>query len=465
MKKCVITVRDEVTCFITNLQPLDIEELEKRFSVYVDGYRFMPAFKLGRWDGKKKFFEKTGKTYLSFLPSILEYLDSKNYEFDLVDLRKPVENPKLRATADQFAEFGISLRPYQVDSVNILISAGTGFVIAGTGAGKSLICASIVDIYGKSDFRTITIVPSSDLVSQTAEWYVQCGIDAGEYSGGKKEIDCQHIVATWQSLQNNPHLMELFQMCIVDEAHGLKGQVVYDLITTHGKNIPFRFGVTGTFPKSQADQMTLRSTIGEIQKEIPAKWLIENHYLAKVEIEPVLINVKADVEDFPDYGSEKAFLSKSEERLNVIADLIISGCMKYGNTLVLVNSVEMGKTLHEMISDSVFLYGNNDKKERKDQYDQYAVRDDIITIATFGIASTGISIDRIFHLIMIDVGKSFIRAIQTIGRGTRLASDKDSVYVRDVYSNLKWSKKHAKERKKYYDEAGYPVLPTVKINK
>ena len=182
MKKCVITVRDEVTCFITNLQPLDIEELEKRFSVYVDGYRFMPAFKLGRWDGKKKFFEKTGKTYLSFLPSILEYLDSKNYEFDLVDLRKPVENPKLRATADQFAEFGISLRPYQVDSVNILISAGTGFVIAGTGAGKSLICASIVDIYGKSDFRTITIVPSSDLVSQTAEWYVQCGIDAVKLS-------------------------------------------------------------------------------------------------------------------------------------------------------------------------------------------------------------------------------------------------------------------------------------------
>ena len=101
-------------------------------------------------------------------------------------------------------------------------------------------------------------------------------MDAGEYYGSNKEIDKQHVVATWQSLQNNPQLMSLFQMFIIDEAHGVKGQVIYDLITESGKNIPFRFGVTGTFPKPLADQMTLKSTIGQIHKEIPAKWLIEN---------------------------------------------------------------------------------------------------------------------------------------------------------------------------------------------
>lgn len=62
MKKCVITVKDEVFCFLSGLRAQDQEHLEKKFSVYVEGFRFMPAYKLGRWDGKKKFFEATGKT-------------------------------------------------------------------------------------------------------------------------------------------------------------------------------------------------------------------------------------------------------------------------------------------------------------------------------------------------------------------------------------------------------------------
>lgn len=461
--KCFITVRDEVFCFITNVRPSDLEALEKQFAVYVEGYRFMPAFRLGRWDGKKKFFDKNGKCFIRFLPEIVGFLDSQGYEIELVDHRKPVRNPEGRAHKDQFAEFGVFLRPYQIDAVNILVDEGSGFVIAGTGAGKSLICASLADIYGQADYKTITVVPSSDLVTQTADWYKICGMDAGEYYGSNKEIDCQHVVATWQSLQNNAQLMSLFQMFIIDEAHGTKGPVIYDLITEHGKNIPFRFGVTGTFPKPLADQMSLKSTIGQIHKEIPAKWLIENGFLAKVEIEPVIIESKSKEDDFPDYASERSYIAKNEARLDVIADLIIAKCEKYGNTLVLVNSVEMGEKLKRMIKDSVFLYGENDKKERKDQYDAYKEKNDVITIATFGIASTGISIDRIFCLMLLDSGKSFVRAIQSVGRGTRLAHDKNSVHVVDVYGNLKWSKKHFKERAKFYSEAGYPVTAPVKI--
>jgi superfamily II DNA or RNA helicase len=51
-------------------------------------------------------------------------------------------------------------------------------------------------------------------------------------------------------------------------------------------------------------------------------------------------------------------------------------------------------------------------------------RDDLIVIASSGIASTGISIDRVFCLCLVDAGKSFIKAIQSIGRGLRLAEDK-----------------------------------------
>lgn len=89
--------------------------------------------------------------------------------------------------------------------------------------------------------------------------------------------------------------------------------------------------------------------------------------------------------------------------------------------------------------------------------------DDLIVIASSGIASTGISIDRIFCMMLIDPGKSFIKTIQSIGRGLRKGRDKDAVHVVDVHSKLKWARKHARERVKHYTEAGYAVLKKLTI--
>jgi superfamily II DNA or RNA helicase len=65
---------------------------------------------------------------------------------------------------------------------------------------------------------------------------------------------------------------------------------------------------------------------------------------------------------------------------------------------------------------------------------------------------------------MVDAGKSFIKCIQSIGRGLRKAQDKERVHLVDVHSSLKWSRKHFRERKKYYTQAEYPVLKTQKAN-
>ena len=59
-------------------------------------------------------------------------------------------------------------------------------------------------------------------------------------------------------------------------------------------------------------------------------------------------------------------------------------------------------------------------------------------------------------MFLIDIGQSFIRTIQAIGRGLRKGVDKTHVDVIDVCSDLKYSKRHLRERKKYYKEAKYP---------
>ena len=77
-------------------------------------------------------------------------------------------------------------------------------------------------------------------------------------------------------------------------------------------------------------------------------------------------------------------------------------------------------------------------------------------MATYGVAAVGINIPRIFNLVLLEPGKSFVRVIQSIGRGIRKAQDKDHVEIWDLTSSAKFSKKHLTTRKKYYEEAGYP---------
>ena len=235
------------------------------------------------------------------------------------------------------------------------------------------------------------------------------------------------------------------------------------LINDHGKHIAFRFGVTGTLPKPECDQMAIFSSIGSVIHEIPAAWLIKHEYLASVDIQPVEINETYIDEEFPDYASEKSFLSKSTHRMEMIADIIISQCAKRGNTLVLVNSIPFGERLASLIKGAVFLYGESPKDLRKEHYDMFEEKDDLIVIASSGIASTGISIDRVFNLILVDAGKSFIKAIQSIGRGLRRGRDKDAVMVFDIHSKQKWARKHYKEREKHYKAASYPIMKKIAV--
>jgi superfamily II DNA or RNA helicase len=462
-KVCHLTIRDEVWCHLTGLQPDEVEFLWKKFGIHVEGYFFMPAYKLGRWDGKVRFFEKTGKTYQRLLDKVLPYVEGWGYDIQLVDNRRQFHPPIESATTTMFMHREVygkkfMLRPYQEECINACIDAGSGFIIAGTGAGKTSITAGIAYIYSRAEYRTITIVPSSDLVDQTAEWYEALGIDTGRYDGGTKDLDHLNVVSTWQALQYNPDILKDFQVVIWDEAHGIKATVAQKLLNEAGKHIPFRFGVTGTFPKPECDRMSLHSAIGPILREVPAKWLIENGYLARLEIEPVELNETYVEEEFPDYAAEKAFVSKSPARMEMIANVIISKCSIHGNTLVLVNSIPFGQKLAALIKDSIFLYGESPKDLRREHYEMFEKRDDLIVIASSGIASTGISIDRVFCLMLVDPGKSFIRAIQSIGRGLRKAEDKEAVHVVDIHSKLKWARKHWKEREKYFKEAGYPVL-------
>ena len=64
-------------------------------------------------------------------------------------------------------------------------------------------------------------------------------------------------------------------------------------------------------------------------------------------------------------------------------------------------------------------------------------------------------------MVLIEPGKSFVRVIQSIGRGIRKAEDKDYPHVVDITSNPKYSKRHLTKRKAFYKEQGFFTVTKV----
>ena len=124
---------------------------------------------------------------------------------------------------------------------------------------------------------------------------------------------------------------------------------------------------------------------------------------------------------------------------------------------------KMLESLQEFLPNSTFLKGADKSDVRQQHYKEIAQSENKILIATYGIASTGINIPRIFNLVMIESGKSYIKVIQSIGRGIRKAKDKDFVEIYDFTSSLKYSKRHLSKRKNFYKKVQYPFTVT-KIN-
>jgi superfamily II DNA or RNA helicase len=160
--------------------------------------------------------------------------------------------------------------------------------------------------------------------------------------------------------------------------------------------------------------------------------------------------------EYNNYQSELKYLLEESGRLDTMASLI-QKVNETGNTLVLVDRITAGQELVKRLGDrAVFVSGATKAKDRQDEYDEVAEATDKIIVATYGVAAVGINIPRIFNLVLVEPGKSFVRVIQSIGRGIRKAEDKDHVQIWDITSTCKFAKRHLTKRKQFYKEARYP---------
>ena len=478
MPSCKLIIEDEVNIKLEGLEVDVRRKLANALKFEVPYARYMPQYKLGRWDGKVAFFGIGGTGYVNHLDVIVDVLEKNKVSIvDIEDRRHPVSFnfPTIdeRYWADQGVRWPkghpaegeeIILRDYQVTAINNFLQNPQSLQEIATGAGKTITTATLSHIsepYG----RSLVIVPNKSLVTQTEEDYINCGLDVGVYFGDRKELGKTHTICTWQSLNildkkfkdgsavlSLAEFLDGVRTIIVDEVHQAKAEVLKNLLTRNLRNAPIRWGLTGTVPKERFEFESIHASLGPVIGQISAKELQDKGVLSQVHVNIVQL---MDTVAHSGYQEELKYLTTNKARIEYIGKLL-NTVKESGNTLILVDRISAGEMLHELIPGSVFVKGDVKLKDRKDAYDDINTGDNQVVIATYGVAAVGINIPRIFNLVLIEPGKSFVRVIQSIGRGVRKAKDKDFVQIWDLTSTCKFAKRHLTQRKKFYKEAQYP---------
>jgi superfamily II DNA or RNA helicase len=362
----------------------------------------------------------------------------------------------------------LKLRDYQSDAVERCLENGMGTVVAATGAGKSLVQASLLENWKMlaGTFRCLLIVPGLALVNQLVNDFESYGVSFS-YSGWTGGTDLQDTEVVIVNSENfcsqfgNFKKLLNVDLVLVDECHKTKqGNVVSKYISKI--KTPHKYGFTGTLPKNKIDEWKIIGTFGPVIYEKDSKSLRDEKYLANVEVRMLKLNHKTRRKS--GYKSERAFLEKSQQRMDLVVN--IANKLKK-NVLILVDRLEYGEKLREDFhktdnhKTAWFISGEMPVETRQKIIDAMEQNNDIVCIAMSSIFSTGINIKNLHYIIFIFGGKSFIRTIQSIGRGLRLHESKHKLVLFDLYDNMEYSEQHAEERKQFYDEESIPWVETI----
>lgn len=405
--------KDNEELVVSSSTRIEYHQLNLWLTRHVKGYRYMPAFKMGVWNGQQSYF-KNGRINLGLWKECLRGCQEIGASFILENKEDfPINREVTLEGVSDFCKLffkhhkvknkdgeWIPFMPYdhQIEAAFKILKNRYCMAEVATSGGKSLII-SIVIFYTLKNIdpsaKFLLIVPSITLVTQfydniveynegvntlqdkreskilhilENEDYNPCDLRIEEvmsdrprkYSG----VDNANIyIGTYQSLEKWPkQFFQQFHTIACDEAHGAKSKTILSILQKTFKTAYSRFGVSGTFPPDDSCEiLTIQSVLGPKITEVSAHQLKEKGIISPMKIKAIILN--HNDKEFGDRITnikkggmgrealelEKDFIHISEKRLNMIRK-IVDKCDK--NTLVLFHSIEYGqKILDKLKSD------------------------------------------------------------------------------------------------------------------
>jgi superfamily II DNA or RNA helicase len=354
---------------------------------------------------------------------------------------------------------GQPLRDYQVNVVKLALKTGRGICLMGTGAGKTLATAALIENYylnatNKNAFKCLVVVPDLGLVTQTFNDFLSYGISykITKWTGSTTPDFTANVIVVNMSIlqrrfEENEWLKHI-DLLVVDECHKSAAEVsgkIISKITT-----PHKYGFTGTLPDNNGDKWSVLGKLGPVIYEKNSFELRQENFLVNVNV--TCVNMFYNRVPKMKYKEELDFIYNSEFRNNTIKEI----AQKFPkNILILINHIRHGEMLLEKLSGTskkvYFIQGKVEVEERERIKELIEKHDDVVCIALSSIFSTGVNIKNLHMIMFAAGGKAFIRTVQSIGRGLRLHPSKNKLIIFDLIDNLHYGIEHGLARKSIYN--------------
>jgi superfamily II DNA or RNA helicase len=472
--------KNEAQLYVTSDDSGILQELSEYFTFYVDGYKFIPAFRNKLWDGKIRLYNRMDKTIpYGLLQETLQFSKDRGYK---VQVDPAIEN---RYSYDKSFIDKIPLcsggkeietRDYQKKAFEFATENGRSILVSPTGSGKSLIIYLLLRYYLKEelDKKVIIIVPTTSLVEQMYKDFDDYSSNDPDfnveedvhriYSGKEKQFEQSVVITTWQSaIKLDSSWFSQFGCVIGDEAHMFKAKSL-TTIMNRLVHADMRIGTTGTLDGGQVNELTLVGNFGPVYKVTSTQTLIESNTLADLKIQSLVLKYSDEIRrgfGKKTYQDEIDFIVSHEKRNRFICNLALD---QKGNSLVLYNLVKKhGEPLFKQIRDRAkdrkvfYVSGSVNAEEREKIRELTEKETNAIIVASVGTFSTGINLKNLHNIIFAAPTKSQIRVLQSIGRGLRKSENGQGTVVYDIADDLSWKSRknytlrHAIERINIYD--------------
>lgn len=468
MTKIYVSKLSETYIHVESEEEIELN-ITEHFSFLVDGYRFMPAFKNGKWDGYIRLYNPNiKKLYAGLLSSLIEfaeiynhqivYDDSLNLEQEYSDeyITEWLDNQLLHAHGEE-----IFMRDYQYDVVFQFLKHKRLVIRAATSSGKSLIIYLICKFFIEHNKKILVQTDSTNLVEQLYNDFLDYSIlnkfdvesntqkITASYS---KELTKPIAISTWQSQYSSlkkdvNHINDYFDVIINDETHKADAKSITAIFESC-HDISWRIGLTGSLKKTKLNKLALEGLIGRVYKSITTRELIDRGESCNLNINILMLDYDSDTkkiikkEKF-DYPKLSELIRLCDERNRFLVKLAAT---KKGNSLILFNHEEHGLELlrihNELFPDIPVFFINKNilGKEREKIRKQIEELEKCTVIGSYGTVSTGWSVKRLHNLIMGFPYKSVTRILQTLGRMLRTHESKKIANVYDISDILSNSK-------------------------
>lgn len=349
----------------------------------------------------------------------------------------------------------IKLYKYQDEAVQnaveMIRERGNSLIVAGTGAGKTIMMAAAIGrfFYGfyavnKRNPHILVLVHRTEIHAQNHEKFSRVcpGIPTSEVTATRKSL---HGYIHFGMVQTVANLLDdfaqansYFDMIVIDEAHHAKASTYEAIINWNkqGKPNAALLGVTAT--PNRGDKLPLVHLFDNYN-QITTRFLIDSHYLVRprfVDVSPVFNT---------DKGAEKGHLSKNCKADILGRELLSKLCRDYlrekedGKSIIFAPShdfcIAIFNELTAMGRSPAYLSLGLDDMTRREELERFE-NGDCNELINVDICTEGYDFPALRNIVDFDTNGTHGQWVQKVGRALRTAPGKTGCTIIDFGGNI-----------------------------